>query len=70
MIILPDRLTLREKQVLEMRMCLDINSRKTLQQIGDVLGVSRERVRQIEKKALRKLRHPSRMKRFDDEAIK
>ena len=58
----PQWLSQRERQVIEMRYCLNGQSRKTLQQIGGVLGVCRERVRQIEKKALRKLKHPSRMK--------
>jgi RNA polymerase sigma factor (sigma-70 family) len=58
----PKWLNQREQQVIEMRYCLNGQSWKTLQQIGDMLGVCRERVRQIEKKALRKLKHPSRIK--------
>ncbi len=60
--IFPDCLDQIEKQVIEKRYCINGESKRTLQQIGDMLGVSRERVRQIERKALRKLKHPSRMK--------
>jgi RNA polymerase primary sigma factor len=56
----PDCLDPREKQVIEMRFGLADNPKKTLQQIGGILGVSRERVRQLEKRAIRKLSHPSR----------
>lgn len=58
----PKWLNPREQQVIEMRYCLNGQSWKTLQQIGDILGVCRERVRQIEKKAFRKLKHPTRLK--------
>jgi RNA polymerase primary sigma factor len=60
----PDCLDSREKQVIDLRFRITVNSRKTLQQIGDMFGVCRERVRQIERKALRKLRHPSRLKKI------
>lgn len=57
----PDCLDARAKQVLEMRYGLNGGQKKTLQQIGDMVGVCRERIRQIERKALRKLKHPSRL---------
>ena len=53
-------LTDREKMIFRMRRGLDDGNPKTLQYIGDLLGVTRERVRQLERKAMRKLRHPSR----------
>lgn len=53
-----DCLSQRERQVIELRQS------RTLQEIGDVLGVCRERIRQIEKRALRKLRHPARVKKL------
>ena len=52
----------QEQQVLRMRFGLDDDTPKTLEEIGKVFGVTRERIRQIEAKALRKLRHPSRLK--------
>lgn len=58
----PKWLNQREQQVIELRYAINGNTWKTLRQIGDMFGVSRERVRQIEKKALRKLRHPARLK--------
>jgi RNA polymerase primary sigma factor len=58
----PDCLTPRSKQIIEMRYGLLDGKPKTLQQIGDIYGVSRERIRQIERKILRKLKHPSRLK--------
>ena len=61
-----EELSERERQVLEMRFGLNGASPRTLEDIGDVLGVSRERVRQIEAKALRKLRQPSRSNRLRD----
>jgi len=61
-----NELAARERQVLEMRFGLNGASPRTLEDIGDVLGVSRERVRQIEAKALRKLRQPSRSNRLRD----
>ena len=61
----PDCLGDREKQVIKMRYGLDDGIKQTLQQIGDRYGVCRERVRQIEKKALRKLKHPARIKKLN-----
>ncbi len=53
-------LTPREAQVLKMRFGIDMNSDHTLEEVGKQFDVTRERIRQIEAKALRKLRHPSR----------
>ena len=52
----------QEQHVLRMRFGLDDDTPKTLEEIGKVFGVTRERIRQIEAKAIRKLRHPSRLK--------
>lgn len=57
-----DSLDDREKEVIMMRFGFDDDESKTLEMIGEKLGLSHERVRQIEEKALRKLRHPSRAK--------
>lgn len=59
-------LTEREEQVLRLRFGLDDGSPKTLEEVGQMFGVTRERIRQIEAKALRKLRHPSRAKKLRD----
>jgi RNA polymerase primary sigma factor len=59
-----DSLSGRERRVIELRYGLDGARDRTLSEIGDALGVTRERIRQIEAKALRKLRHPSRAKRL------
>ncbi|MBR6824580.1 MAG: RNA polymerase sigma factor RpoD [Firmicutes bacterium] len=59
-------LTPREKQVLEMRFGLTDGRSRTLEEVGIEFGVTRERIRQIEAKALRKLRHPSRSKKLKD----
>ncbi len=59
-------LTLRERKVLELRFGLDDGRPRTLEEVGRDFNVTRERVRQIEAKALRKLRHPSRSKRLKD----
>jgi RNA polymerase primary sigma factor len=53
-------LTPREAKVLRMRFGIDMNSEYTLEEVGKQFDVTRERIRQIEAKALRKLRHPSR----------
>ena len=61
-----DTLTDREENVLRLRFGLDDGKVRTLEQVGKVFGVTRERIRQIEAKALRKLRHPSRSKQLKD----
>ena len=59
-------LTPREEKVLEMRFGLEDGQARTLEEVGRAFNVTRERIRQIEAKALRKLRHPSRSKRLRD----
>ena len=59
-----DTLTDREENVLRLRFGLDDGNIRTLEQVGKVFGVTRERIRQIEAKALRKLRHPTRSDRL------
>nr|KAB0646835.1 RNA polymerase sigma factor RpoD [Aerococcus sanguinicola] len=61
-----DTLTDREENVLRLRFGLEDGQSKTLEQVGKQFGVTRERIRQIEAKALRKLRHPSRSKQLKD----
>ncbi|WP_040981003.1 RNA polymerase sigma factor RpoD [Oceanobacillus jeddahense] len=61
-----DTLPLREENILRLRFGLDDGKTRTLEELGKVFGVTRERVRQIETKALRKLRHPRRSKRLKD----
>ena len=56
----------REEKVLRFRYGLDDGSPKTLEEVGKLFKVTRERIRQIEVKALRKLKHPSRRKRLED----
>jgi RNA polymerase primary sigma factor len=56
----------RERRVVELRFGLEGDKLYTLSEIGQELGVTRERIRQIETKALRKLRHPSRAKQLRD----
>ncbi len=57
-------LTVREEKIIKMRFGLDDGSEHTLEEVGQTFAVTRERIRQIEAKALRKLRHPSRSSRF------
>ena len=59
-------LTDREKKVLRLRFGLDDGRARTLEEVGREFKVTRERIRQIEAKALRKLRHPSRSKKLKD----
>jgi RNA polymerase primary sigma factor len=59
-------LSRRESQILVLRFGLDDGRQRTLEEVGRRFGVTRERIRQIESKALRKLRHPSRSKRLKD----
>ncbi len=61
-----DTLTPREEKVLRLRYGLDDGRPRTLEEVGREFNVTRERIRQIEAKALRKLRHPSRSKRLKD----
>lgn len=56
----------REEQVLRMRFGLDDGKTHTLEEVGGAFHVTRERIRQIEAKALRKLRHPSRSRQLKD----
>jgi RNA polymerase primary sigma factor len=59
-------LTEREARVLRLRYGLEDGKPRTLEEVGKEFNVTRERIRQIESKALRKLRHPARAKRFSD----
>jgi RNA polymerase primary sigma factor len=59
-------LTERESKVLKLRFGLEGSKQMTLEEVGKVFGVTRERIRQIEAKALRKLKHPSRRKKLQD----
>lgn len=61
-----DTLTPREEKVLRLRFGLDDGRARTLEEVGKEFNVTRERIRQIEAKALRKLRHPSRSKKLRD----
>ena len=59
-------LTEREEKVLKLRFGLEDGQCRTLEEVGQIFGVTRERIRQIEAKALRKMRHPSRSKQLKD----
>ncbi|MFA6075996.1 MAG: RNA polymerase sigma factor RpoD [Negativicutes bacterium] len=61
-----ETLTDREKKVLQLRFGLNDGKSRTLEDVGQYFGVTRERIRQIEAKALRKLRHPTRSKKLRD----
>ena len=61
-----ETLTLREQKVLKLRFGLDDGRTRTLEEVGREFNVTRERIRQIEAKALRKLRHPSRSRKLKD----
>ena len=58
----------REKRILEMLFGLNNSEQHTLEQVGNYFGLTRERIRQIEAKALRKLRHPNRSRYLVDYA--
>ncbi|WP_052470939.1 sigma-70 family RNA polymerase sigma factor [Dehalococcoides mccartyi] len=61
-----DTLTKRESDVLRLRFGIDTGEAQTLEEVGTVFDVTRERIRQIEEKALKKLRHPSRSRKLKD----
>jgi RNA polymerase primary sigma factor len=57
-------LTPREEKIIKMRFGIDDSSERTLEEVGQLFAVTRERIRQIEAKGLRKLRHPSRARKL------
>ena len=59
-------LTESEEKVIRLRFGLEDGKARTLEEVGQMFGVTRERIRQIEAKALRKLRHPSRSRKLKD----
>ena len=61
-----ETLTVREKRVLELRFGLEDGRSRTLEEVGQHFGVTRERIRQIEEKAIRKLKHPTRSRKLRD----
>ena len=61
-----DTLTERERDVLKLRFGLDDGYQRTLEEVGHIFKVTRERIRQIEAKALKKLKHPSRSRKLRD----
>jgi RNA polymerase sigma factor (sigma-70 family) len=61
-----DTLTPRERRVIQLRFGLIDGHQRTLEEVGKRIGVTRERIRQVETQALRKLRHPSRSKKLRD----
>ena len=61
-----DTLSPRERRVLQLRFGLVDGHQRTLEEVGKRFGVTRERIRQLEAKALRKLRHPSRSQKLRD----
>jgi RNA polymerase primary sigma factor len=61
-----DSISQRERRVLQLRFGLEDGRSRTLEEVGREFGVTRERIRQIEAKALRKMRHPTRSKKLRD----
>ncbi len=62
-------LTEREERVIRLRFGLDDGKTRTLEEVGQIFGVTRERIRQIESKAIRKLKHPSRSRKLKDYTV-